>query len=196
MDIFDEVAAQGDEGRKQGEAYLQEVWQRDVVSILDPLDENAEQSIKMLGKYRGRVTQVRANVLKSPYKTDPIVGRIYDSLGRAMENETALTTGRKEYRRKSWRDLLNRQGNFDINAVRNIVGEIRGYFSIVSARAIEDDLKHLKSRLAYLREVDERNRLSTAPQPDRPGVATIVPPLKKNESADAASEHFDPRLPT
>jgi hypothetical protein len=31
--------------------------------------------------------------------------------------------------------------------------------------------------------------------PEEPAQATIVPPQKKSESADAASENWDPRLP-
>jgi hypothetical protein len=97
--------------------------------------------------------------------------------------------GLREYERLSWRSLLNRQGQLDVNAARNIIGSVIGMLSIVSSQSIEGGLKQIESRVSYLAEIRAHNsRMQET-------VTLNVTTPSKAPATGVGLGDFDPRLP-
>ena len=192
MGVFDKLLGRVVEERRTAAQIVEQgnqtIFEHDVVEPLKPYLDGAEQEAKQIDLKAVEVSSIMQRLAGSRFEVDPVIARSLHELQGLLGNAHCLRTGLSEYRQLSWKNLLGRNGLIDRNAARNLTGRLRGFFPKGTIPAIEQQIRIIQDRLAFLMEH------STEAMPSGAEAEAVIIPPQPTPAEPIVLELQDPRL--
>lgn len=193
MNPLDQAVKNQEEKKKSAELWAKDILARDVHAPLKSLVGESPGNLKDSENYLPTLAAALDKAERSGFATDMEIMSLLQQGRQTLDNNpSAIRAGMKRYNELTWRDLLNKRGEFDRNKAAHLVNEIRGYLNCGRGcrRSMEYMVRRLESRIAFL--LESQGQFSDGGNGAPAGIQTPEP--TNLGPGDAGVAEFDPRV--